>query len=390
MVTNDFPPRIGGIQQYEWNLARLLPDDRVAVLAPNWPGWREHDRAQPFPVHRWPSGFMWPTAQLAARVRSLIREHGSDVVLFGQGLPLPLLGPDLARDGVPYVVLTHGVELWMARVPGSRSLLARALGHASAVTAISEYTAAAVRRAVPAGVPFSIVAPAVDESRFSPAVDGSRVRERLGLSDGPVVLCVSRLVHRKGQDVLIEGMDTVRAIVPGATLVIVGGGPYRSRLEEMAARGPAGSVMFAGEVPDQQLPEWYAACDVFAMPCRSRWGGLEVEGFGIVFLEAAATGKAVVAGRSGGAAEAVADGETGLLVEGAEPKATALAVAKLLKHPDLAASMGAAGRTRVERELTWSRQAERLAAVLRAAAGSPQRGASGRSRPTSIRGRRTS
>src|SRR2546422_8214317 len=131
-------------------------------------------------------------------------------------------------------------------------------------------------------------------------------------------------------------MDTVRAIVPGATLVIVGGGPCRSRLEEMAARGPAGSVMFAGEVPDQQLPEWYAACDVFAMPCRSRWGGLEVEGFGIVFLEAAATGKAVVAGLSGGAAEAEGDGGAGLLVDGGEPQAAALPGAQVLKHPDLA------------------------------------------------------
>jgi phosphatidyl-myo-inositol dimannoside synthase len=368
-VTNDFPPRIGGVQQYEWNLVRNLPPDRVVVLAPNWPGWREHDAAQPFPVHRWPAGFMWPTAELSRRVLSLAREHRADVVLFGQGLPLSALGPSLARNGVPYVVLTHGVELWMARAPVASAVLRRALGEARHVTAISEYTEAAIRRAMPPWVPLSVVKPGVDEQRFSPSVDGASLRERFGLSRRPVVLCVSRLVPRKGQDVLIEGLSLVRRSVPEAVLLLVGGGPYRGRLEELARSSPDGSVVFGGEVSDDELPDFYAACDVFAMPCRSRWGGLEVEGFGIVFLEAAAAGRAVVAGRSGGAAEAVADVETGLLVEGAEPKAVALAVTKLLANPELAGTMGAAGRARVEAAFTWRGQAERMAEILRQAVG---------------------
>jgi phosphatidylinositol alpha-1,6-mannosyltransferase len=164
-------------------------------------------------------------------------------------------------------------------------------------------------------------------------------------------------------------MDLVQHIVPDAALVIVGGGEYGSALRALARVAPTRSVVFAGEAADADLPAYYAAADVFAMPCRSRWGGMEVEGFGIVFLEAGAAGKPVVAGRSGGASEAVVDGETGLLVEGAEPKAVALAVAKLLKNRDLAASMGAAGRARVEREFTWRRQVGRLAEVLRKVAG---------------------
>jgi phosphatidylinositol alpha-1,6-mannosyltransferase len=369
VVTNDFPPRIGGVQQYVWNLARNLPPDRVAVLAPRWEGWRDHDTAQPFPVHRWPATFLSPTPSLAGRAWSLAQEHGADVVLFGHGLPLPLIGPGLAARGLPYVVLTHGAELWLARSPVLAALLRRALAGARAVTAVSDYVARSLRRILPPGLPLSILNPGVDAERFAPSVDGSSVRERHGLGGGPVIVCVSRLVPRKGQDVLIRGMSLVRSYAPDARLLIVGDGPYRNQLDALAADAPPGSVVFAGQVDDADLPSHYAAADLFAMPCRSRWGGLEVEGFGIVFLEAASTGAAVVAGRSGGAAEAVADGESGLLVEGAEPKAVALAVARLLTDPDARARMGTAGRARVEAGFTWARQAERLAALLHAAAG---------------------
>ena len=179
-----------------------------------------------------------------------------------------------------------------------------------------------------------------------------------------MILCVSRLVPRKGQDVLVSGMDLVRGLAPGVRLLIVGDGPYRGRLEELARAAPPGSVVFVGQISDSELPAYYAACDVFAMPCRSRWGGLEVEGFGIVFLEAAASGKAVVAGRSGGAPDALVDQETGLLVEGREPKAVALAVASLLRAPEVAGRMGGAGRQRVEERFTWAGQTACLAEIL--------------------------
>jgi phosphatidylinositol alpha-1,6-mannosyltransferase len=364
VVTNDFPPRVGGVQQYLWNLVRTFPADRVAVLAPNWPNWREHDGAQPFPVHRWPATFLWPTRDLALRVRALVAERGADVVLFGHGFPLPMLAPDLRERRVPSVILTHGAEVWLARSPVLSSAMRRGFAAAREVTAVSNYTARALRRLVPNEVAFSILPPAVDPERFSPSADGSPVRSRYGLHDEKVILCVSRLVPRKGQDVLIGAMSLVRELVPDAALLIVGDGPDRGRLEGSAREAPPGSVLFAGQVPDADLPAHYASCDLFAMPCRSRWGGLEVEGFGIVFLEAAAASKAAVCGRSGGAEEAVADQVTGLLVEGSEPKAVALAVSRLLRDPDLMGRMGTAGRRRVEDGFTWDVRARQLAEIL--------------------------
>jgi phosphatidyl-myo-inositol dimannoside synthase len=369
VVANDFPPRVGGVQQYVWNLVRHLPPERVAVVAPGWAGAREHDAAQPFPVHRWPSSFLWPTRQLLQKLWSAIKEHGAEVVLFGHGFPLPLLGPALARGGVPYVVLTHGAEFWLARIPGAAAAMRRSFARAEGVTAISRYTAEAIRPLMPPHTEPLLIHPAVDERRFSPEVDGSIATARHGLDGRKVILCVSRLVPRKGQDVLISGMGLVRDLVSDASLLIGGDGHYRARLEELAATAPPGSVIFAGPIPDSELPAYYSACDLFAMPCRSRWGGLEVEGFGIVFLEAAGSGKAVVAGESGGAGEALVDQETGLLVEGREPKAVALAVASLLRAPEVSDRMGRAGRLRVEQRFTWARQAARLAEILLAAAG---------------------
>ena len=367
MVTNDFPPRVGGVQQYVWNLIRHMPQDRVAVLAPRWPGWREHDAAQPYPVGRWPATFLWPTPDLARRVRAMARQHQADVILFGHGMPLPLLGEQL--EGIPYVALTHGAEVWMAHAPGAARLVRRALRGARGITAVSGYTARTIRRVVGPNTPVSVLSPGVDADRFTPAVEGGWVRERHALGSRPTVLCVSRLVPRKGQDILIRSLPQIRDLVPEATLLLTGTGPHRATLERLADGAPPGSVVFAGEVSDADLPAYYAASDVFAMPCRSRWGGLEVEGFGIVFLEAAAAGKAVVGGHSGGAGEAVVDELTGLLVDGAEPKAVALACAKLLRFPDLAASFGSAGRSRVETEFTWPRRAAALMAILRSAAG---------------------
>ena len=369
VVTNDFPPRVGGVQQYVSNLAANLPSDRVAVLAPNWPGAREHDAGLPFAVHRWPARVLLPTTDAKRRVASLVREHDADVVVFGHGFPLPLLGAELERRGTPYVVLTHGAELWQACIPGIAGAMRRSLERARAITAVSRYTSNAIRASLGLTRPMIALAPGVDERRFAPTVDGSGIRGRHGLEDRRLVVSVSRLVPRKGHDVLIQAMADLVLLVPDATLLIAGEGPYRSELERMAGGAPRGSVRIVGEVSDDDLPAYYAAADVFAMPCRARFGGLEVEGFGIVYLEAAATAKPAIAGRSGGAAEAVVDGETGLLVEPSEPKAVALGMVSLLDDPDRAARYGRAGRSRVEAHFTWTKRADRLAEILAAAAG---------------------
>jgi len=284
------------------------------------------------------------------------------------------VGPGLAHAGTPYVVATHGTEYWFALLPGTARALRRATSRASCVLAISRFTARTVRTVVPRHVPMTLAPPGVDVRRFRPDISGDEVRARHGLLDRPIVVCVSRLVRRKGQDVLIEAMETIRRRAPGATLLVVGGGPDRERLERLAAAAPAGSVVFAGEVSDEQLPAYHAAADVFAMPCRSRLGGLEVEGFGIVFLEAGATGKAVVAGDSGGAAEAVEDGETGLVVDGRRIGRVAEAVSGVLLDPMRAGALGDAGRARAEREFAWPVLAERVGRVLKLATGEGEMG----------------
>ncbi len=369
IVTNDFPPRVGGVQQYVYNLAANLPAERVAVFAPNWPGAREHDARLPFAIHRWPSTRLLPTGEAERRAASLAREHGADVVLFGHGFPLPLMGPGLSKRGLPYVVLTHGAEVWQACVPGWTGAMRRALRGARAVTAVSRYTAGAIRAPLRLNGSLSLLPPAVDERRFDPSVDGSVMRDALGAEGRRLIVSVSRLVPRKGHDVLIRAMPDVRRIVPDAMLAIVGDGPYRGELERLAATLPPRTVHLAGAVSDEDLPAVYAAGDAFAMPCRSMYGGLEVEGFGIVYLEAAATAKAVVAGRSGGAAEAVVDGETAVIAEPREPKAVALAIVSLLDDQQRSAMYGWAGRRRVEGAFTWKRRAAELANVLAEAAG---------------------
>ncbi len=369
IVTNDFPPRVGGVQQYVVNLAANLPPGRTAVLAPNWPGAPGYDATLPFQVHRWPARTLLPTRDVARRVEGLVDEHAADVVLFGHGFPLPLLGPRLAARGIPYVVLTHGAEVWQACVPGLTRSIRRSLERAAAVTAVSGYTGRAIRASLGLSHPLVPLPPAVDEHRFEPTADGAPIRERYGAADRPLVVSVSRLVPRKGHDVLIRAMADVRRLVPDAMLLIAGDGPYRDELERLVATLPPRTVRLAGAVPDDELPGTYAAGHVFAMPCRSMYGGLEVEGFGIVYLEAAAVAKPAVAGRSGGSAEAVVDGETGVIAEPLEPKAVALAIVSLLDDPPRAMKYGHAGRARVEAGFTWARRAEELARILAGAAG---------------------
>lgn len=364
VITNDFPPAHGGAEQYVHNLVTHLPADRLAVAAPAAEGDRAFDAAQPFPVHRLAGRFIAPARDTQERIASLVRETGAETVLLASGVATTGLAPTVRALGVPFTVLTFGVEYWVAGLPGPAGLFRRQLEGASRVIVISEFIRRRVAPVVPEGIPVSVCPPGVDEQRFRPDVDAGWVRGRHDLGDRPVVLCVSRLVRRKGQDMLIRGMERVRETSPDAVLLIVGEGPDRRRLERIAGTAPDGSVVFAGPVAAEDLPAFHAAADVFAMPCRSRLGGLEIEGFGIVYLEAAASGRASVAGDSGGAAEAVEDGVTGLVVDGRRVGPAAGAVAELLADPARAAAMGEAGRRRVEEDFTWTRISDRIGGWL--------------------------
>ena len=370
VVTNDYPPRVGGIQRTLEALVDQLPPDRVSVFCPDWGGAEAFDDAAPYRVLRQPERFLWPTPDVARRVEEAVRETGAEVVLFGATYPLAMIGPRLAARGIPYLAAAHGFEYWLSVMPGAHSLMRYATSKASRVPVMcSRFIGRTVRTAVPSRVPVSVLYPGADIEAFRPDLPTDDLRERYGIGDRPLVVCVSRLVARKGQDVLIRGMTEVRRRVPDATLLIVGGGPYEDELRRLAAEAPEGSVIFAGQVSEEDLPRHYAVGDVFAMPCRTRLGGLEVEGWGNVFIEAAACARPVVVGDSGGAREALVDGETGILVDGANVASVAEAVAVLLGDPERARRMGEAGRARVERAHTWPAIAERLVMWLQAAAG---------------------
>lgn len=369
LVTNDYAPRVGGIQRTLEALVRQLPHDRVAVLCPRGEGADAFDEAAPYRVFRQPERFLWPTAEVGRRVGHAVREFAAEVVVFGAINPLALLGPGLARSGTPYVAAAHGFEYWLSISPGAHALIRRATARAAWVPVMcSRFVARVVRTAVPNPVPVSVLYPGADLETFRPDLPTADIRARHGLAERPVIVCVSRMVARKGQDVLIRAMSRIRGRVPDPALLLVGDGPYRLKLERLAARAPEGSVVFAGQVSEHDLPRYYRAGDVFAMPCRNRFGGLEIEGWGNVFIEAAACGRPVVVGDSGGARESLIPNATGVLVDGTDDRAVADAIGTLLADPALAEAMGAAGRERVERHFTWSRAAAELVEGLQRAA----------------------
>jgi phosphatidyl-myo-inositol dimannoside synthase len=371
LITNDFPPRAGGIQQYCHSLVRRMPPDQVVVYAPAWQGAATFDAGEPYRVVRHPTSRMLPTADVARRAIELARQVRPDVICFGAAFPLGLLARRLTREtGVPCMGFTHGVEVAVSGVPLARRLMARVASDMRVLTAVSRWSAARVERGVRGRCPVELLPSGVAADVYRPDVDGAAVRARHRLGDDPVCVCVSRLVPRKGQDRLIQAWPRVVARVPRARLLIVGPGPYERRLRRMAAASPAaGRIHFSGEVRWQELPEHYAAGDVFAMPCRTRWFGLDLEALGVVFLEASASGLPVVAGRSGGAPETVVEGVTGTVVDGRDTGGIASAVAELLADPARARAMGEAGRRWVEAEWAWQAVAERLAKLVRRAAG---------------------
>jgi phosphatidylinositol alpha-1,6-mannosyltransferase len=367
LVTNDFPPRPGGIQQFVHNLAVRQPPGSVVVYASTWPGAAKFDAEQPFEVVREDTSLLLPTPGVARRAAGIARAYGCDRVWFGAAAPLGLLAGGLRRTaGIGRAVaLSHGHETGWAALPGARGLLRRIARDTDVLTYLGEYQRVRLERALHGLTDLHRLAPGVDVETFHPGVDGTGVRARYGLSDRPVIVCVSRLVPRKGQDMLIRALPAVRAQVPGAALLLVSGGPYRRTLARLAREhGVAADVTFTGSVPWEHLPAHYAAGDVYAMPCRTRAAGLDVEGLGIVYLEASAAGLPVVGGDSGGAPDAVRDGETGYVVGGRDLAALTDRLVELLADPDRAKVMGAAGRAWVEREWRWEKQAGRLTALL--------------------------
>jgi phosphatidylinositol alpha-1,6-mannosyltransferase len=372
LVTNDFPPRRGGIQSYLVELVSRLAatgEHTLTVYAPLWKDAETFDaQTAGYHVVRHPGTLMLPAPSVDIRMRRLIAEHRIDTVWFGAAAPLGLLAHRARQAGASRVLAsTHGHEVGWSMLPVARSVLRRIGEDSDVVTFVSRYTRARFASAFGPDGALEHLPPGVDTDRFRPDPAGrAELRTRYGLGQRPTVLCLSRLVPRKGQDMLIRALPSIRQRVNGAALVIAGGGPYLAALRRLADRfGVSDHVTFTGGVPAADLPAYHAMADVFAMPCRTRGAGLDVEGLGIVFLEASASGVPVIAGFSGGAPETVRHNKTGVVVNGRSVNQVADAVSELLADPDRAAAMGAAGRDWVTAQWRWDDLAGRLAELIR-------------------------
>ena len=371
LVTNDFPPKVGGIQAYLWELWRRMdPETFVVITASSDPGSEQFDREQAargIRIERVPGRILVPTPGLVRRIRATAQRVGASLVVIDPAFPLGVIGP---RLGIPYAVVLHGAEVAIpGRLPASRELLASTLRHSVLAVSAGGYPAAEATRAVRGrGMPPVIeIPPGVDLERFRPLSESEKLDARIDLglpTDGPLVVSVSRLVPRKGMDILIDAAGELRTAVPDLVVAIAGRGRDRDRLagEIVERQAP---VRLLGGVSDDDLPRLVGAADVFAMLCRNRWLGLEREGFGIVFVEAAAAGVPQVAGDSGGAGEAVLDGLTGSVVKRPADVATVVrAIGKLLDNDQLRRRMGDESRRRAEASFDYDQLAPRLAAAL--------------------------
>jgi phosphatidylinositol alpha-1,6-mannosyltransferase len=370
VITNDFPPRPGGIQTFGYEIVRRFEPDSVTVLTSDWEGAAEFDAAQDFKIIRANTKTLLPSKSTLSMAREIVVAENITRVLFGAAAPLGLLASPLRKLGVKNIVgMTQGHETGWAMTPGTRQALRKIGNDTDYLTYISEYTHKKIAKALSpdAASRMRRIVPGVDVTEFSPAnsTSGNQLRAELGWTDRPVIVCVSRLMARKGQDELIRALSEVHQTSPMASLIIVGEGPYRKDLEGLIKKfGLEEFVHLTGKVSQGDLSKWYAAGDIFAMPCRTRMGGWDVEGLGIVFLEGSATGLPVIVGDSGGAIDAVLDGETGYLVDGTNTKEIAQRISQLILNPDVAKRMGEAGRNWVTQEWTWDQNFKKLDGLL--------------------------
>ena len=370
-VTNDFGPRAGGIETFVIGLIERRPFGSTIVYTSAQAGSAEYDarwlKDFGVTVIRDKSKILLPTPLVAWALRKLIKKEGIEVAAFGAAAPLGLLSASMKKAGVKRTVaLTHGHEVWWAKVFPFNLLMRRIGSTVDSLTYLGEFTRKAISAALSKEAAHAMVkiAPGIDVDHFKP-VDAASLRAELGLTNKKVIVSVGRLVHRKGQDHLIESMPAILKVHPDAHLLLVGKGPYLEYLAKLVAKnGLQDSVSFIGRIQYAELPAYICCGDIFAMPSRSRLMGLEVEGLGIVYLEASACGLPVIAGKSGGAPDAVIDGTTGLVVDGTNNDEIAQAAIALLSDPSKAQQMGAAGRQWIIDEWRWEIWAQKFESLL--------------------------
>lgn len=348
VVTNDFPPTVGGIENYIYSLVKRWPPGEVLVVTRDVPGSEEFDALQQFEIQRLETETLMPTRDLVRRVKQLVKQRSMDAVHFPSSMPLGVMGEKLGR---PYALSVHGGEFRLAsRLPVARALLKHVCAAASLILPESSFAARLVSDFMGGSVVLTKVTCGVDAERYGKAVAPA---VELGVP-GPVIVCVSRLVPRKGPRTLIRCLPEVHRAHPDVHLLIVGGGPDLNALKNLAEQcGVAGSVTFAGPQPWDRIPSFYSAGDIFALPTRSRFLGTETEGLPLVFVEAAAASLPLIGGDAGGVSDAVREGKTGFLVDGSVPQKSAEAIIRLLDDPEGMLCMGASARRMVEEEFTW-------------------------------------
>lgn len=363
VVTNDLPPRVGGIQTFLHEVLQRQDPRSIVVLGPKQLGSAAFDAGAPYPIYRH-DGPIIPSPRLAKRVSELAAAHGATQVMLGSGVPNAHLIPLLRRRGMhTALVVTHGNEAGWSQLPGGRAVI-HPLNQARFVTYLGPYTLRALSRHVTPSSRLQRLSPGVDTDRFRPGSGGDGIRRTWGIDDRFVIGTVTRLVKRKGVDLLIQALPFVRESVPSAVLLVAGDGSRRRALEEMATTlGVADSVIFVGRVSETDLPAIYDAMDVFALPSHTRKLGLDVEGLGIVFLEASATGLPVLVGAGGGSADAIRPGVTGQLI-GTEPSAIAAAIVELARDEGFRLTMGERGRQWMLEQWQWNDRADRVAELL--------------------------
>lgn len=370
-VTNDFGPRAGGIETFVHGLIERLPNGSVIVYTSSQPNAAEFDAKwlQDYGVEviRDRSRILLPTPRVINICQKIIRDRKLTRVAFGAAAPLGVMAHAMRLAGAQKIVaLTHGHEVWWAKVPPFAFAIRYMSKDIDAITYLGDYTKGEISKALSKSDANKLVqiAPGIDVEHFVPT-DSSNLRAELGLTDKSVIISVGRLVHRKGQDKLIASLPAIKVAIPNVHLVLVGVGPHQDYLEKLAIKlQVADCVRFIGRINYAELPKYICLGDIFAMPSRSRFFGLEVEGLGIVYLEASACGLPVVGGKSGGAPDAVLVGETGVVVDGTSTFEIAEACIELLNNPELCALMGDNGRAWIIENWRWEIWASKYAALL--------------------------
>lgn len=360
-ITNDFGPRAGGIETFVMGLIERLPQGSVTVYTSQQGDTSVYDQNwfDQFGVKviRDKSKILLPTPRVARAVKRLIAKERIEVVFFGAAAPLAVMAKGLRKSGARKIVaLTHGHEVWWAKIWPFKWAIRFIGNHVDHLTYLGDFTRTEISRSLSASAVSAMVkiAPGIDTDHFTPQSSGAELRESLGLANKKVIVCVGRLVHRKGQDSLISALPKILQHHSDAHVLLIGTGPYQKHLEDLAKKfSVQDSITFIGRIQYADLPRYISVGDIFAMPSRSRLAGLEVEGLGIVYLEASACGLPVIAGKSGGAPDAVLEGVTGITVDGRDPAEIARAVNTLFEDPIRAKEMGQRGREWIISNWRW-------------------------------------